>query len=411
MNNFFSLGIIQVAAYALPLLTLPYVLRTIGVEKYGILAVANALTAYFVLLTDYGFRISATREVSIHRSDSRKLAEIFSSVLTIKLCVMAVSLLVLGIVLALNEKFRSFGMVQLFSFGLVPANVLTLTWFFQGMERMKYITVLSLLSKLAYTVSLFVFVHKPEDYTWIPLLGSGSEILGGLIGLVLVFTHFKVRPVLPTLRELTHQIRQGWHVFVSTIAINAYSTTPTFALGLFAGTTAAGYYSVAERMSQIYQTFPLGSLLQALYPRLSNMYASKPKESYRMMASAQKYTTIFYIATFPVLLLLTPIAVSLLAGKLVEEAAICFGLMAAAVVVINANAFRLQFLLVAGEQKIYAKIHLFVGILGSLLVFGGAYLFGYTGPPVALIVTNLIVLAWTIKAVRSISKQTVGVTA
>lgn len=399
-QNFLSLGVIQVAAFTLPLITLPYVLRTVGIGKYGILAVAHSLTAYFVLLTDYGFRISATREVSIHRADRRRLSGIFSSVLLIKASLMGLSLLVLAGVMAVSQRFGQLGLVQWFSFGLVGANVLSLTWFFQGVERMKYITVLSLLAKAVYTVSLFVWIRRPEHYLWIPLISSGSEILAGLAGLGIALTHFRVRFLWPSWRELRRQAGLGWHVFVSTLAINAYSATPVFALGLFAGTTVAGLYALAERLAQVYQTFPIASLLQALYPRLSAMFARRPRESYDMMARAQTYTTVVYVATFPLLLAISPLVVRLVAGQGLSETVLCFGLLAAAVVVINANAFRLQFLLVSGRQNVYAGIHVAAGLVGSGLVFAGARLFSYTGPAIALILTNLLVLAWTVRAVR-----------
>jgi polysaccharide transporter, PST family len=82
VSNFLSLGVLQVANYAFPLITLPYIVRIVGIGNYGLLAFAAAIVAYFQILTNYGFSLSATRSVSVHREDRERLTAIFSSVLT-----------------------------------------------------------------------------------------------------------------------------------------------------------------------------------------------------------------------------------------------------------------------------------------------------------------------------------------
>jgi PST family polysaccharide transporter len=85
LGNFFSLSILQVATYLAPLITLPYLVRVLGPSRFGLVELAHAIAVYLVILTDYGFNLSATREISLCRNDPRRLSEIFSAVMLLKL--------------------------------------------------------------------------------------------------------------------------------------------------------------------------------------------------------------------------------------------------------------------------------------------------------------------------------------
>jgi PST family polysaccharide transporter len=286
----------------------------------------------------------------------------------------------------------------------VPANVLTLTWYFQGQEQMKYITWLTLGSRAWFATGLFLLVRRPEHFVLIPALSSSAEIVAGIVGIAIARKRFGLRFRLPGWQDLKEQMRLGWHVFVSTVAINGYTSTPTLAVGWFGGSRAAGYYSVAEKLAAIYQTFPLGSLLQAMYPRLSKIHAENPGRSYRLMRKAQAITTVAYAVTYPLVALLAPLAVRLITGKYVPEMQTAFAVMALATVGVNANAFHLQYLLVSGRHSIYSRLHVGMGLAGSGLVFLAAYFFTYLGPPWALIVINFAVLALTLRVISSIRR-------
>ena len=142
INNIFSLSILHGLNYILPMLTIPYLVRVLGPEYFGLLAYATSIIGFFILFTDYGFNLSATRQVSIHREDKKKINNIFSSVITIKIALLLISLVILSIFIFSIDKFNENWELYFITFGMVFGSVIYPVWLFQGLEKMKYITYL-----------------------------------------------------------------------------------------------------------------------------------------------------------------------------------------------------------------------------------------------------------------------------
>jgi len=268
LSNFFSLSVLQGANYILPLITLPYLVRVLGPEKFGLVAFAQAFIQYFVILTDYGFNLSATREVSIHRENKQKVSEIFTSVMIIKFVLMLLSLILLCAVVFSFSKFKSDWQIYFLTFGVVIGQVLFPIWFFQGMERMKYIAFLNIASKLLFTILIFVVVRKASDYVYVPLINSCGFILAGVLGQRLAFRNFSIRLHLPTINCLWSHLKDSTQFFLSRASVSIYTSSNTFFLGLFTNNTVVGYYSAAEKLYIAFQGI-YQPLTNTIYPYMA----------------------------------------------------------------------------------------------------------------------------------------------
>ena len=271
LGNFFSLSVLQAFTYILPLLTLPYLVRVLGVDKFGLVMFAQSFLMFFTILVDYGFGLSATREISIYRDNKAKVTEIFSSVMMIKFILVVVSFILLSIIVFTFEKFSTNWELYYLTFLYVVGQAMFPVWYFQGMERMKYITIVNITSKILFTVLIFVVIQSPNDYIYVPILNGFGLIVGGIISLFIIYKTFNQPFVLQSLNTLKIYFKDSSQFFLSRVSVSIYTSANAFVLGLMTNTTMVGYYSIAEKLYMAIQSF-YGPVTQALYP-----YVAKEK--------------------------------------------------------------------------------------------------------------------------------------
>ncbi|MBX6422896.1 flippase [Thermosulfurimonas sp. F29] len=281
-ENFISLSLLQGVNYILPLITLPYLVRVLGPEKFGLIAFSRAFVQYFNVLTDYGFNLSATREISIYRESKERISEIFSAVMIIKLILLIFSLVILTIIVFSFQKFLRDWEIYYLSFGMVVGQVLFPVWFFQGMERMKYITFLNLMARLLFTISIFIFIRKVSDYIYVPLLNSVGIISAGLLGIWVAFKKFPIYLKIPSWTEVKHQLKEGGYIFISRISISFYTISNVFFLGLLTNNTIVGIYSAAERLINAIKAFN-NVILQVMFPFISKVAKESPSKTLKIV--------------------------------------------------------------------------------------------------------------------------------
>jgi len=398
-GNFISLTSLQSINYILPLIMLPYLVRVLGMEKFGLIAFAQALVQYFLILTDYGFSLSATKTISLIGDNKQKINQVFSSVMTVKLIFTAVSFLIICALLYFVPRFKADWLVYMLSFGSVIGGTLFPVWFFQGKEKMNYITIVNIISGLISLAFIFSFIKGPQDYLLIPFLYSFLSIACGLAGLYIAFKKFRVKFILQKFSAIKHELKYGWHVFISILSINAYTTTRIFAVGLLTNNVITGYYSLAEKIANYIQTFPMDSFSRAVFPRISNVCVRNKQRAVAIMYRIQNGITLGFAVSLPIAYLISPWIIEIICGTAYQEVVLTLRLLLAAVFFVGANNFKVQFLLVCGRQEIYAKIHIAAAIFGLPLIFLMIYQFSYIGAALATVLIEagvFIITSFTI---------------
>jgi polysaccharide transporter, PST family len=404
-TNILSLFSLQGFTYILPLITFPYLTRVLGPEKYGLIAFATAFVAYFGMLTDYGFGLSASREISIHRSNKDQLSKIFSSVIFTKLLMMIVSFLVLSLIILSIGSFRANWILYLFAFGMVVGNFLLPTWFFLGMEKMRYISILNIGTSIIFTVSIFIFVRNSADYLYVPLINSIGAIVIGIIGMRIVLKDFNIKFSIPSKEDIKTQLKSSWHVFISTVAISFYTTSNVFVLGIFASSTIVGYYSAAEKI--IYVAIGLlGPISQSLYPHISSV-ANKSKED----ASNFIKKIIVYIGSFTfvisiIIFFASGFILNILAGNQYTNSIIILKILAFIPFIVGlSNVFGVLFLIALGYANRVSRVQFIVGVCYPFLLLPMTYYLKDIGTALSFLIVETVITLSFWKIYRNVINE------
>lgn len=390
-DNIVSLYLLQGLNYLLPLAVLPYLVRVLGIETYGSVAVAQSFAQYFNILTDYGFNFSATRSIAQNKHEPREISRIFCCVFLIKICLTAVGLILLVGLLLTVSRLRRDWTIFIYAFVGVVGNALFPVWYFQGLERMRHISIISGATKAFSAVLLFVFVHHACDGALAVAIQSMGMLLAGAVGFVLCTRSADLDFAWPGWQELRSCSAEGWHLFVSTASISLYSNTNVFLVGMLAGNAQAGYFSAADRLVRATNGL-LGPVTQAAFPYVSSLAPRSSKDALAFIVRTLKWMS--------GLALLPAIAIFVFARPITI---LCFGYAAEGAIPVMRWIALLPFLvavtsvlgvltmLTFGLDKQFSRILMAAGILNVVLCVPMIDTFAAEGAGASVLLTETFV--------------------
>jgi PST family polysaccharide transporter len=401
-RNVVSLYVLQFGNYVLPLVTVPYLVRVLGPEKFGLVAFAQGLMAYFSLVVNYGFDFSATRKVAVQQGNRYTVNQIAANVWGAKALLFAATALILVLLARFVPKLHQVEHVLLILFGCVGASVLFPTWLFQGMERMSVISTTNLGVRTLGALSIFVLIHRPEDFLVYAVVLSAQSLIAGLVAAVTAFKMFELRLALPSLRGVARQISDSTPFFFTTAAISMYSSGNAFVLGLLTNPATVGYYSAGEKIVTSCAGL-LAPISQAVYPRFSRLAGESRAQALRWARKMLTVTGSVSLTVSVLLLFGAPLIVRIMLGAKYAPSAGVIAIMSPLPLLIAvSNVVGVQLLFPFGHEKRVMSIVLLAGLFNLTLAFLLAPRWQASGMAVAVVTSELIVtvgfFAWAWKS-------------
>lgn len=264
-GNIAALAILQLATYITPLLIVPYLTRVLGPGGYGIVAICLSIIQMSLILTDFGFNLSSTEYIARHRQSKHIINKHIGAVFQIKILLIFFCMALLYCLI--NEQLQQFKLeFFIYSCIAIIGQTFQSLWFFQGIEKMRRITLFLTVSKLSYVILTFVFVKKAEQGRFVILAYALSQVIGALLSQYYMYKEgYKYTPT--GLSSMWRVLRSSALFFWSRLAVATYTTASTLVVGT-AGHVQAGYYAASEQLYKAGQniTTPVS---QALYPYMT----------------------------------------------------------------------------------------------------------------------------------------------
>jgi PST family polysaccharide transporter len=389
--NFSSLSAFQISNYIFPLITFPYLVRVLGPEKYGLISFAAAFVLYFNIITDYGFNISATKAISLNRANKTKLSEILTNIFVIKLGLFFICTFLFTVLVLSFSKFSDDLLIYIYSYFSLIGLVILPNWFFQGLEKMKYIAIINIAVKVFWVISVFIFIKSESDYLLLVLLNSFSIILISIISLVVIYFLFKIKFVKPSYAETRFLLVEGWYIFISTASISLYTNSNIFVLGLFASNEIVGYFSAADKIRMAFQNIA-SSAGQVIFPYLSNLFKNSFNSAVRFVKKYIISGSFLIFGVTVVIFITAPWIIDIVLGpKYAASLPIFRILIFLPLIIFFSNAFGIQIMINLGFNKEFTKVVLSAGIISIILSFIIVPIYFEIGLAVIMLLVELIV--------------------
>jgi len=390
-RNAVSLYMLQFANYLLPLATVPYLVRVLGPAHYGLVAFGQGLIAYFAVLVDYGFALSATRKISVIRSDTRAVSETACNVWAAKGLICLATFGALLALVSASTTLSEIAPLLVILFGTVIGGALFPVWLFQGMEQMIFISAINLGTRLLVVVAVFTMVRQPEHYLLYAGLMSSGHLVAGFIGVCLAFRRFRLHLVLPSRAAIWEALVEGWTLFLSTAAISLHTAGNAFILGMMTNPTVVGYYAAAERIVRAVDGLT-GPIHVAAFPRFSRLAGAS--RSRTLLWGRRMLLLMIGLGGASALALIAgaPVIVRVILGSAYDASIAVTRVLAVLPLFIAVNkVLGIQVMLPFGRDKAFMTILMFAGLMNALLAIALAPVLRAVGVAVAVVVSELMI--------------------
>lgn len=238
-----------------PLIVVPYIVNICGEENFGKSAVGMAIAFFLIVFVDYGSDILGVREISINRDNPSNTEKIFLTTYAVKFVILIATLSIATFCFLYIPYFRDEKFLFLLSLSVLVGQFINPTWFLQGVENVRWITLLNIISKTIYLTGIFLTVNTVEDYIYINLWWGIGMIIANLFVLILVFKKYNFKLKIIPLLEIKKHLRNDFSMFSSQIFVSLQLYAPVIMVSYFGSNLMAGQYKIIEQIIVVFKTY------------------------------------------------------------------------------------------------------------------------------------------------------------
>lgn len=389
-GNMASLGILQIANYIIPIIVIPFIVRGLGVDKFGVVSYAQNIISYFTIIVTYGFEYSATREIAINKNDPKSIQATFWNVMICKFILLGSSFLLFILLSLFWGKIQEDYKLYLILFSINIGFTLFPTWFFQGIENMKSMAIINFLIKVfGMGLSIF-FVNTPDDYLIYAAMPSFSYAIFGILSFIYVVKKYNLQ-FCSNKKGVIHESKKGFPIFLNSLFATLYTTANITILGIFMDDYNVGIYSGAHKIIMAILMVTSMPINLAIFPSISRKIEESKDSGIRYYQKMLFYVFLLSVVVSFGCYLFSPILVKIMLGEeFLKAIPLLQYFSALPTLVIMASMFTVQGLYGLG----YARFAPIVGlIVGSICIICNLYLipiYGIFGAATSWIIAQIL---------------------
>lgn len=390
-KNFAYSSVLTISSYIFPLIVFPYVSRVLGVANIGICNFVDSIISYFCMFSMMGLSICGIREIATVKSDKKKLSQTFSSLVTISGITTIIAAIVLLVTIQVVPKFHEHSNLMYIGLMKLVFNFFLIEWFYKGLEDFKYITVRSILIKIFYVISVFVFVRKAEDYWIYFLLTVFVVVVNALINLIhsRKYISFSIKGL-----ALRPYLSAFFILGIYLLTTSLYTTFNTAYLGIVSTDEEVGYYSTAHKLYMIIIAL-YTAFTGVMMPRMSSLLSEGKIEEFKKYIN--KSVEVLFSIAVPVIVVSCVFSseiIRVLSGEGYEGAVIPMQIMMPLILIIGyEQVLIVQTLMPLNKDKIIFRNSVIGAIAGVALNFLIVKQMAAIGSSIVWFVCELVVMS------------------
>ena len=380
--------------YLVPLLVWPYLMVVLGAEGFGEIGFALALCQFMMLVVDFGFNLTATKQVAL-AADKQEVSRITADTMGAKLCLLTGAVLVVAAVLCI-PRFAIYRVVTWVMFPMVAGHVFTMQWLFQGLNRIRIVSIVNCACRLCILPLTFLLVKSEGDVLCAAAIQAGTYVLSGVIMVVVTWRMRLISLCRTNMVRMRSAIKGSLPIFLSNATSSLYATLFVAFLGYFASSQEVGCYTAAEKVMRVCCYIVLLPAVQAYYPRISRMAQTDRNRARRTVKGIVVILSCLMLLAGIALFFFSEQIMSLL-GKDYGATQVLFRILAIVPLFVALGGVTGQLGLLAmgdeGDKTRFRNVYLAAACVSLITIFAFAPTWGAEGAAWALLITEATVAA------------------
>lgn len=271
-KNMVSNFLLTSSKFLFPIITFPYITRTLSTESLGSVLFVDAFTQYFIIFSAIGIPLYGVREVAKVKDKPLERSKLVKELLVLKMALAILFSLVFIILYFFIPNLQNdFDLVKIGCISIISSSFL-MEWFYQGMEHYTFITTRTLIIKGLSVIFILVLVKSFDDKIIYYLILVGVNSLNAIInlGYYLKEFHHKITERL----SIKKHIRPLLILFSINVAVSVYTVLDTIILGILTNPEEVSFYNVSFKLSKIVVAIVLGFGF-VLIPKIARLYSEE----------------------------------------------------------------------------------------------------------------------------------------